>query len=43
MRWSGTIYNVIVYKMKCCIFHGQEAGMGQTYKTSAGASEIDRK
>ena len=43
MRWSGTIYNLIVYKIKSCICHGQQAGMGQTYKLSAGAPEIDRK
>ena len=43
MRWSGTIYNLIVYKIKSCICHGQQAGMGQTYKISAGAPEIDRK
>ena len=43
MRWSGTIYNVIVYKMKSCIFHGQQAGMGHIYKISVGAPEIDRK
>ena len=31
MRWSGTVYNLIVYKIKSCICHGQKAGMGQTY------------
>ena len=25
-----------------CICHGQQTGMGQTYKISAGAPEIDR-
>ena len=44
MPWSRTIYNlIIVYKRKPCICHGQRAGMGQTYKISAGAPEIDRK
>ena len=28
---SGTIYNLIVLKMKSCICHGQEEGMRQTY------------
>ena len=43
MRWSGTIYNLIVYKIKSCIYHRHQAGMGQTLKISAGAHEIDRK
>ena len=43
MRWSGTTYNLIVYKVKSRICHGALAGMGQTYKTSAGAHQIDRK
>ena len=43
MRWSGTIYNLIVYKTKSCICHGQKAQMGQSYKISAGAHETDRK
>ena len=43
MRWLGTTYNLIVYKIKSCIRHGQQAGMGQAYKISAGAPQIDRK
>ena len=43
MRWTGTIYNLIVYKIKSCKCHGQQAGMGQTYKISAGAPKIDKK
>ena len=43
MRWSGTIYNLIVYKIKSCICHGHQAGMGHVYKISVGAPEIDRK
>ena len=39
----GTIYNLIVNKIKSCVCHGHKAGMGQTYKISAGAPEIDRK
>ena len=30
-------------KNKSCVCHGQQAGMGQTCKISAGAPEIDRK
>ena len=43
MRWSGTIYNLIVYKIKSCICHGQQAGMGHTYKLRAGAPEKTEK
>ena len=28
----GTIYNLIVYKIKSCICYGHQAGMEQTYK-----------
>ena len=43
MRWSATLYNLIVYKIKSCSCHGQQAGMGHTYKISVGVPEIDRK
>ena len=39
MVWSGTIYKLNVYKIKSCICHGQQAGMGRTYKIIAGAPE----
>ena len=41
MRWSGTIYNLIVYKIKSSICHSQQAGMGQTYTISASAPEME--